>query len=289
LWVRVLAPLTQENNVASKGDKVLDFVTASWYNEVTLASRRKAAGALTPTDVDQNQYVTVFNHSTTAKRRWDAVSLGEFKLVYSHSPDPTHESITFNTKNFSSTDPHNIAILQESLPGVIGASAQALIVGSTWLHMTVDYDSEVPLNRYISYDASGVLLYSSYGRIEYIRDVQISDTAHLAFVTIGSLPVVPVIVRGVIADAFSGTPATFNVTPVSPISGTLPEGPIVVQNIYSWIAGAQNFVIVIYWNSGLEQWEPLPYDITNLQLDGTDFQYQRIGVWTTWVMGGSCP
>ena len=64
------------------------------------------------------------------------------------------------------------------------------------------------------------------------------------------------IFRGQLESDFSGTPATFTVTPVVEYNGHLPVGPVTVQNIYRWASGLAEGAVLVMWNPIDQQWEP---------------------------------
>lgn len=63
--------------------------------------------------------------------------------------------------------------------------------------------------------------------------------------------------RGGLTSAFTGTPATFTVTPLVEFNGKLPSGTVTVQNIYRWARGPVNGAVFVIWNPVDGQWEPL--------------------------------
>lgn len=178
--------------MAKKGDNLTDFITSGFYND-TVKKLRLNLGTRGKGQVDQNQFVTVYNHEAVFKKPWEAVSLGDPKVTYAAAIDERHSEIGFTTKALDGNDPHNIAILQEPLPPEIGASALALIVGGSWLRMSIPLEGLFgPIYKspyMIRIGSTDTLEYTSSGRIEALRDFDVSGGAgsFLAFVVIGKL------------------------------------------------------------------------------------------------------
>lgn len=176
--------------MARKGDNLTDFITSGFYNDV-VKKLRLNVGPRGKGQVDQNQFVTVYNHEAVFRKPWEAVSLGTPKATYAAAIDDRHSEIGFNTKALSADDPHNLVILQEPLPPEIGASALALVVGSSWLRMpysTTDLFSPTVDPPYLVKIGSGnTLEYTTSGRIEVLRDFAIGGGLYLTFAVIGKL------------------------------------------------------------------------------------------------------
>lgn len=179
--------------MAKPGDPFRDVYTADWYNRVTSVIDPTYGGPRPQSS--NNQYVTVYNHSTTPREIWEAVSLGTPKLDYAVPlTDGAHGEFAFNSRNYASSnhnDRHNLVILQEPLAGEVGASARALMSGVSWLKLSV-----VPLRPYdnfISISTSNVLSYSNHGRIEVRTYFEYAASTYIALVTIGelTLPITP--------------------------------------------------------------------------------------------------
>lgn len=170
--------------MAKPGDVLTDFVTAAWYNEVTARTRR-SLGVQRQGAGDQNQYVTVYNHSTERKRPWDIVCIGAAKVDYAVPIDPRHSEVGFTTRALSGLFPHDLAILQEPLPGEVGASAKALVSGCSWCWMpsAPDWFHDEPW--LVSVEGTS-LVYGNEGRIEVIRYFD-TPTGFLCFAVIGKL------------------------------------------------------------------------------------------------------
>lgn len=172
--------------VAKKGDILTDFITAGFYNDV-VKKLRLNLGSRGKGQVDQNQFVTVYNHEAVFKKPWEAVSLGDPRVPYDVAIDDRHSEIGFYTKALASADPHNLAILQEPLPPEIGASAQALVVGSSWLRIPSSAAFVSDQHVYIKVGATNILEAATSGRIEMLRQFNITGGNFLAFVLIGKL------------------------------------------------------------------------------------------------------
>lgn len=172
--------------MAKKGDNLTDFITSGFYNDV-VKKLRLNIGPRGRGQVDQNQFVTVYNHEAVFHKPWTAVSLGTPKVTYAAPIDDRHSEIGFNTKALTFADPHNLVILQEPLPPEIGASALALVVGSSWLRLF--YSDTEP--NYVSVGEFNILTRTNSGRIEVLRMFTIADPPtygdFLAFVVIGKL------------------------------------------------------------------------------------------------------
>jgi hypothetical protein len=177
--------------LAKKGDKLTDFITAGFYNDVVKKLGLKTGPTGIPLE-SQNHYVTVYNHSTTPREKWEAVSLGTLKLDYSDLDSGVHDEFAFNTKAFDGDDPHNLAILQEPLLGEVDATAQALIQGISWLSIPSGIlgDSD---NDYIKLTAiTDLLTWAPIGRIEWIAT---GITDELFLVRIGAISSYPIQLR----------------------------------------------------------------------------------------------
>lgn len=61
-------------------------------------------------------------------------------------------------------------------------------------------------------------------------------------------------VNGTVVSAFTGTPATFSVTPVTPLDGILPVGTLSVRNRFSWPSAAAAAKITIQWDSDANEY-----------------------------------
>lgn len=178
--------------MAKKGDILTDFVTAPWYNKVNKAIDLRTGLGTTHSPV----IITVYNHSTTPRKVWEPVSLGTSKIDYTDYPNVNYNNIAFNTKALSSSDPHNIAILQQPLEGIVGASADAMLVGATWLRMPEAQATDT----YIWIGSGNVLEYYNAGRVNSIRDFEVdAGVEWLALVVIG-----PLSQRGIIDIRVSG-------------------------------------------------------------------------------------
>ncbi len=179
--------------MAAKGDKLTDFVTSGWYNDVTKKTKANLGGR-PKSELDQNQYVTVYNHEAVHHKPWEAVSLGDAIVDYDTAIDGRFSEIGFHTKALDGTDPHNLAILQEPLAPIVGASALALVSGSSWLRMPVEMTplfgepvvTEAPWLIRINAD-DDTLEYATEGRIESIRDFILGGGEYLAVAIIGKL------------------------------------------------------------------------------------------------------
>lgn len=183
--------------MAKPGDNFLDIYTAGWYNKVDKAVNR-IVGVGSHQDAPNNQYVTVYNHSTTPREIWEAVSLGTPKLNYEVPlENGAVNDFAFVTKDLTSSDPHNIAILQEPLAGEVNATARALICGSSWLRLSPTLSSGgsgssssvLPNTSFTLLAISDLdeIDYSSTGRIEVLRSFEYSLDEYIALVVIGKL------------------------------------------------------------------------------------------------------
>lgn len=173
--------------MAKKGDKLTDFVTSGWYNDVTRKLGLRTGPGGSPL-VTQNQYITVYNHSTTPRERWRVVALGTPALDYTTPlEEGTHEELAFNTKALTSSDPHNLAILQEALPGEEGASATALLMGTSWLLVPEEHTDK----DFLRIGSSNILEYANVGRIEHRYSYEYDTGSYIALVHIGSINSAP--------------------------------------------------------------------------------------------------
>lgn len=156
--------------MAVKGDKLLDFITADWYNSVSGKITNKL-GIPRLSHPDQFWYITVLNHEAVAVPKWTAVSLGSAALDYNTALGHAHNEIIFHTAEYDSADPDNLAILVEPLPGVIGGSARALLCGVSWMRVPESLIEELPYIRIEDIEPSLIpgLVYANSGRIEILR------------------------------------------------------------------------------------------------------------------------
>lgn len=119
--------------MANKGDDLLKTLNASFITELQrLVNKSKTGGNSLP-DPDQYYSITVVNHEAVAKAKYTAVALGTPAITYTGVINHRHERLIYNTKALDVDDPDNWVVLLEPLPGVVGASAEALVVGITWL------------------------------------------------------------------------------------------------------------------------------------------------------------
>lgn len=156
--------------MAIKGDKLLDFITAPWYNAVTQKINVKTGIPRLPFP-DQYWYVTVLNHAAIAVPKWTAVSLGGAALNYDTALGHAHNDIIFHTADYDSNDPDNLAILVEPLPGIIGGSARALMCGVSWMRVPEALGSLPPYIHIEDIEPSMIpgLAFANSGRIEILR------------------------------------------------------------------------------------------------------------------------
>lgn len=156
--------------MAIKGDNLLDFITATWYNAVTQKVNVKTGIPRLPFP-DQYWYITVLNHAAVAVPKWTAVSLGAAALNYDTALGHAHNEIIFHTADYDSSDPDNLVILVESLPGNIGGSAKALMCGVSWMRVPEALGTLPPYIHIEDIEPSLIpgLAYSNSGRIEILR------------------------------------------------------------------------------------------------------------------------
>jgi|AACY02.16.fsa_nt_gi hypothetical protein len=172
--------------MAVPGDVLTDFITAPWFNRV---SERLGinTGILPTLGLTQNQYCTVYNHSSVAKKIWEPVSLGAAKLDYETDGEQGPlEEIAFITKDLDSNDPHNIAILQEPLEAEIDSTARALLVGTSWMRNLDAFPSSGVKRVHIG--PMDTLEYTNCGRVEAIRQFTLAAGSTITALGIGPGP-----------------------------------------------------------------------------------------------------
>jgi hypothetical protein len=156
--------------VATKGNKLTDFITSGWYNEVT---RKLGIRTGIPRLDQSGQYwfINVFNHTDVYKPKWTTVSLGNAALDYDSELGMAHNAIMFYTKDYDENDPDNLAILLEPLPGKTGESAKALLSGISWMRVPEHVPTDKPYIHIEAIEPSGIpgLAFSTSGRIEILR------------------------------------------------------------------------------------------------------------------------
>jgi hypothetical protein len=114
--------------MARPGDRIRDFVTANWYNEVTREVRKKRTGISNNFNVENFTTITVYNHEAVAKEAFTAVALNQPKI------DHTGDDFAFSTKPLENLEPTNWAVLQEPLDARTNASAEAVVMGLSWFN-----------------------------------------------------------------------------------------------------------------------------------------------------------
>lgn len=165
------------------GDPILKYLTANWFNRID-ALERKLGVSAQGAGQSSNLYITIVNHEAVAKDKWEPIALGTPKFDYPTEPIQTYENIVFNTKALSDTEPHNWAVLQEPLPGKIGATARALLSGITWVNVEAE-----PTDDYLKIDTGDILASSASGRgyIHYTSNYSISvDTYYRSLVQLSN-------------------------------------------------------------------------------------------------------
>lgn len=202
--------------MARKGDPILSYMTADWYNQTV--ARNKASFLGGAAEVYPTQYLTVevYNPTSTMYERYRPVALGTIRGSWSSRvADP--DNFLFNIKPLTADEPDNWVVLQERLEGRVGAVATALLIGATWLYTVDDPTTHELLSVQ---DDPGVLKTGGSGKGYVLHKESITS------------------------------PTGF----MSRIAMAIPGGG----------------------------------GITNLRLNGSNLQYFKNGVWTTWHVATSC-
>ena len=176
------------------GDPILKHITANWFNNLTNKTDRNIGG--TALGQIGLQTILVQNHSTTAKNKYDAVALGDPVLDYDVPIGHIHNDIVFETKALTDSEPHNWVVLQEPLPGRVGASARAVLYGLTWLDL-LDNDPGTDDFVKVVNGTPDLVLGAEDGK-GYIHHVAYDDynDNYLALITIG----IPIASQDAITD-----------------------------------------------------------------------------------------
>lgn len=157
--------------MANRGDKLTDFVTAAWYNQVTEAVNHINRGVPNKTLISDPGIVIVHNHEAVAKEKYAAVALGDAKIEYDENPEiGVHDAFHFDTQALSGTEPFNIAILQDTLPGEIGATARAMLIGLTWVLTDTAPTSDIVLHgQYLYVNSSDEVTWGHTGKGQIVK------------------------------------------------------------------------------------------------------------------------
>lgn len=156
--------------VAKPGDRIRDFVTAAWFNEVSRKTFKIKTGNQIKFVAEDLTSVTVRNHEAVAKEIFSVVGLGDFLA------DDRTERI-FETE---APDLTNWVILQEPLDGRIGATAKAMVVGSSWVNLG-DLGSDP--TQYVTV-SGGIAVPSSTGKAKILLTETDEDDNVWAFVAL---------------------------------------------------------------------------------------------------------
>ena len=277
--------------MAKSGDTLTDFITAPWYNKVERAVGPNLGGGLLPSDLN-NHYVTVYNHSTTAKTKWEAVAYGTPKLDYEVPLGPAHEEFAFNTVDIEDlTDFNKLAILQEPLAGRVGASAKALLSGVSWVKTDAPDTSLTKLTG-----SAGGLIWSSSGRIEALESYEYETDTWI------SLCVISILASGSNAKLFKTPPGgiaarsgttvgSASCTEWKIVGSTLTTNTetIIVKNVDAVALPGDTYLLAVK-ESISDFYIAQHPGIINLRLSGSNLQYTLDGTtWTTWTTGTTCP
>lgn len=141
--------------MARPGQPIRDFVTARWYNDITKRARKTKQEIKNGFNRPSYSTATVYNHEAVAKAPYTIVGIGDHKV-------PNREDNAFDTTDPS---PSNWAILQEPLDARVGASAEAVVVGASWLNMG---DLAEDPTEYITVEA-GSPVASSSGKAQVLH------------------------------------------------------------------------------------------------------------------------
>lgn len=168
------------------GDPIHKHLTAKWFNRVDKATLpQRVVGGRAVIGQFDNLTVTVRNHSSDPRAKYESVFLGGPYFDYEKPFDITHNSVVINTT--SSAAANAWAILQEPLAGAVGSTARALMKGVTWLQcLTADLSGD--LNAYLLKPSEYGLQFAYEGKVE-ILDIYSTGAYTYFLVNMGNTPV----------------------------------------------------------------------------------------------------
>lgn len=117
--------------MARPGQKARDIYTAAWYNEVTKNVRTKDRKQRATFNRESFSTTIVYNHEAVAHAAYSVVGMSDKHITDRSTPG-------FETGDITDD---NWVVLQEPLDARIGASAEAVVVGCSWLNLgEIEYD-----------------------------------------------------------------------------------------------------------------------------------------------------
>lgn len=282
--------------MARKGDKLLEVLNSTFISKLEALVNATKTGSGNNYDPDTHLTITVKNHAATAKAKYTPVALGSPVLTYTGAINHRHERIIFNTKALSTSEPDNWVVLLEPLPGEIGATAEALMVGRTW----VKTPTAVTDPSFLQVDGTG-FVYASEGKGQALYSYSDGSTyttlALIGAKAASSSTAVFLVGSGGIAASNTDTlPATLSGASASRLKMT---GAVLdttgnsetVYNVDNVAIPQYSIVFAIRVNS---KWIA-QYVIKQLRIDPSGYDYQLKSTtnssapWVIWASGAECP
>lgn len=243
------------------GDPILKHLTAAWFNNLDAVARKVGVnpGSSDPSRVS----ITVVNHEAVAKDIYDPVAIVSPTVTYPLGTPPVYSQLVFTTKALSSSSRHNWAVLQEPLPGKIGATAEALLVGITWVN--VPFSPTSSFRQFYEIGTGNVLAYSvsNRGKGYEVGFVEHTSGVYRGLVLLSKpTPKLDLHLEalGYVTSDFYDSPASFGVTITDWLDSDDPTSEIdtvLVVNRYNWESGAAGAAIHIRWRDLNSTWIPV--------------------------------
>jgi len=192
--------------MAKPGDPILDEYTSAWYNKVDKVANRKLTGIPAIRNNFQQSWIWVSNHEAVAKDQFTVVAINTCAWLVSDRLDNATNETVWDTMALDTSEPDNIFILLDPLPGEIGAQARALVSGISLLKTTGFLLSETPFTGdFFQYEGplATDLIKSDTGRIQHL----------FFFIEFDSEFDFYLVVAGAIGGTGSGGDAKMAVTP----------------------------------------------------------------------------
>lgn len=115
-------------------------MTADWFNKT---SKNNDSYNIGTKDGDSRSidFLTAYikNTTTTSFERYAAIGIGSLAAEYGANHAFNSSNLLFNSTSLNDTNQLNWGVLQQPLEGRIGAIAEILLVGRTWIKVPDDY------------------------------------------------------------------------------------------------------------------------------------------------------
>jgi hypothetical protein len=152
------------------GDPILKHLTASWYNR-TLAPKRNQGGGQQITGLDHlNVYIQ--NTDTTAHEIYEPLLLGPPVIDYDDDIDSRHKNVVLEKGSLPlSVDVDTVqawGVLQAPLPVKVGAVAELLLTGITWIRGPLTATSAKQFVDFVPEEYSIEIDFVNSGRAEVL-------------------------------------------------------------------------------------------------------------------------